>query len=154
MAIQLLPLHAHHASRRPSIHQRRPRTRQKLHLDHHLVRLPSPTLGHPKTNKTPRWNLVAAVIVTVSGRLADIFGRRWFLITGAALGCIGSIVGATGQSINTMIISGVIFGFGGGFQEMCFSCVQEMVPNRYRFTILGRYLPYPAANLKPGPSTR
>ncbi|KAH6673088.1 fungal trichothecene efflux pump [Halenospora varia] len=86
---------------------------------------------------TISWNLVAAVIVTVSGRLADIFGRRWFLITGAALGCIGSIVGATGQSINTMIISGVIFGFGGGFQEMCFSCVQEMVPNRYRFTILG-----------------
>jgi hypothetical protein len=84
------------------------------------------------------WNLAAAVLVTVSGRLADIFGRRWFLITGACLGCIGSIVGATGHSINQMIISGVIFGIGGGFQEMCFSCLLEMVPNRYRFTLLGK----------------
>src|SRR5690242_1944935 len=90
---------------------------------------PPPFPHHLPTNNIPRWNLVAAIIVTVSDRLADIFGRRWFLITGAALGCIGSIVGATGRSINTMIISGVIFGFGGGFQEMCFSCVQEMVPN-------------------------
>ena len=80
---------------------------------------------------------MAAVIVTVSGRLADIFGRRWFLITGAAVGCIGSLVGATAQNIPTMIASGVLFGFGGGFQEMCFSCVQELVPNRYRFTVLG-----------------
>ncbi|CAG8960647.1 hypothetical protein HYFRA_00013525 [Hymenoscyphus fraxineus] len=86
---------------------------------------------------TISWNLVAAVVVTVSGRLADIFGRRWFLITGAALGCIGSLVGATAKNIPSMIISGVIFGLGGGFQEMCFSCVQELVPNRYRFTVLG-----------------
>lgn len=80
---------------------------------------------------------MAAVVVTVSGRLADIFGRRWFLISGAVLGCIGALVGATAKNIPTMIISGVIFGLGGGFQEMCFSCVQEMVPNRYRFAILG-----------------
>lgn len=36
-----------------------------------------------------------------------------------------------------MIFSGIIFGIGGGFQEMCFSSVQELVPNRYRFVILG-----------------
>ncbi|CAG8979206.1 hypothetical protein HYALB_00011686 [Hymenoscyphus albidus] len=96
-------------------------------------------LGPDKNNIwiTISWNLVAAVVVTVSGRLADIFGRRWFLITGAALGCIGSIVGATANHIPSMIISGVIFGLGGGFQEMCFSCVQELVPNRYKFTVLG-----------------
>ncbi|KAJ4360116.1 uncharacterized protein N0V89_000676 [Didymosphaeria variabile] len=83
------------------------------------------------------WNLGAAIIVTVGGRLADIFGRRWFLLTGAISAAIGALVGATGQSITQMIVSGVLFGFGGGFQEMCFACAQELVPNRYRFATLG-----------------
>ncbi|KAF2019486.1 MFS general substrate transporter [Aaosphaeria arxii CBS 175.79] len=86
---------------------------------------------------TVTWNLGAAVIVTVGGRLADIFGRRWFLLTGATAATIGALVGATGQSINQMIVAGVLFGFGGGFQEMCFACAQELVPNRYRFATLG-----------------
>lgn len=83
------------------------------------------------------WNLGAAIIVTVGGRLADIFGRRWFLLTGAISAAIGALVGATGQSIPQMIAAGVLFGFGGGFQEMCFACAQELVPNRYRFATLG-----------------
>ncbi|KAL5461037.1 hypothetical protein PMIN06_002385 [Paraphaeosphaeria minitans] len=83
------------------------------------------------------WNLGAAIIVTVGGRLADIFGRRWFLLTGAISAAIGALVGATGHSITQMIVSGVLFGFGGGFQEMCFACAQELVPNRYRLTTLG-----------------
>lgn len=83
------------------------------------------------------WNLGAAIIVTVGGRLADIFGRRWFLLTGAVSAAIGALVGATGQSISQMIVAGVLFGFGGGFQEMCFACAQELVPNRYRFVTLG-----------------
>lgn len=86
---------------------------------------------------TVSWNLVAAVVVTVSGRLADIFGRRYFLVTGAIFGCIGALVGATAQSINQMVASGVLFGLGGGFQEMCFSCVQELVPNKWRIVTVG-----------------
>lgn len=86
---------------------------------------------------TISWNLSAAVLVTVSGRLADIFGRRYFLIAGAAISCIGALVGATAKNIPTMIGSGIMFGIGGGFQEMVFSCIQELVPNRYRFLILG-----------------
>ncbi|KAF1980237.1 MFS general substrate transporter [Bimuria novae-zelandiae CBS 107.79] len=83
------------------------------------------------------WNLGAAIIVTVGGHLTDIFGRRWFLLTGAVSAAIGALVGATGQSISQMIVSGVLFGFGGGFQEMCFACAQELVPNRFRFYTLG-----------------
>ena len=83
------------------------------------------------------WNLVAAIIIAVGGRLADIFGRRWFLLVGAAVSAVGALVGATGQSINQMIASGILFGFGGGFQEMCFACAQELVPKKYRFRTLG-----------------
>ena len=56
---------------------------------------------------------------------------------GAGAGVVGSIIGATGKSINQMIVSGVIFGVGGGFQEMCFACALELVPNKYRFRTMG-----------------
>ncbi|KAK7408047.1 hypothetical protein QQX98_009762 [Neonectria punicea] len=83
------------------------------------------------------WNLGAAIIVSIAGRLSDIAGRRWFLMFGAVSAAVGALVGATGQSITQMILSGIIFGIGGGFQEMCFACAQELVPNRHRFQTLG-----------------
>lgn len=64
-------------------------------------------------------------------------GRRYFLLLGAFAAAIGAIVGATGRSINQMIASGIVFGFGGGFQEMCFACAMELVPNKHRFRTLG-----------------
>ena len=79
--------------------------------------------------------------MTVGGRLTDIFGRRYFMLTGAAFGAVGALVGATGQSIPQMIGSGILMGIGGGFQEIVFACVQEIVPNSYRLFILGRYSP-------------
>lgn len=84
------------------------------------------------------WNLGAAVIVTVGGRLSDVMGRRYFLLVGAFAAAVGAIIGATGRSIDQMIASGIVFGFGGGFQEMCFSCAMELVPNKQRFRTLGK----------------
>ncbi len=69
--------------------------------------------------------------------MTDIFGRRWFVICGAILGAIGSLVGVLGQSIPQMIAAGVIMGCGGGFQEIIFAAVQELVPNKYRLLALG-----------------
>lgn len=86
---------------------------------------------------TITWNLGAAVIVSIGGRLTDIFGRRYFLMFGAILSVIGAVVGATGQSVNQMIASGVLFGVGSGFQELAYACVQELVPNRYRIYAVG-----------------
>lgn len=82
------------------------------------------------------WNLGASIIVTIGSRLSDIMGRRWFLICGAVLAAVGGIVGATSNSITQSIISGVLFGVGGGFQELCFACAQELVPQKYRFHTL------------------
>ena len=86
------------------------------------------------------WTLGAAILVSVGGRLSDIFGRRYFMLCGAFLGLLGAIVGATGQSINQMIVSGVLFGIGSGFQEMGFACIMEFIPNRYRLTFIGKSL--------------
>ena len=51
---------------------------------------------------TVSWNVCAAVLVTVGGRLSDIFGRRWFLIGASVVALCGAVVGATGTSINQM----------------------------------------------------
>ncbi|KAJ9669756.1 hypothetical protein H2201_000141 [Coniosporium apollinis] len=88
---------------------------------------------------TVSWQLCASIIISVSGRLSDIFGRRYFILFGSGLSFIGTIVGATGQSINQMIVSGVIFGTGSGFQEMAYACIQEIVPNKWRIYAIGLF---------------
>ncbi|KAH6973092.1 fungal trichothecene efflux pump, partial [Ilyonectria sp. MPI-CAGE-AT-0026] len=88
---------------------------------------------------TISWNLGGAIFVTIGGRLSDIFGRRWFFICGAATLIVGSIVGATGQSIGQMIASGAIFGSGAGLLEMAFGAVQEIVPNEWRMVTIGLF---------------
>ncbi|KAF2477736.1 MFS general substrate transporter [Lindgomyces ingoldianus] len=88
---------------------------------------------------TISWNLGGAMFVTIGGRLSDIFGRRYFFLTGSTLLIIGSIVSATGQNINQMIAGGAIFGAGSGFLEMSFGAVQEIVPSRYRHVTIGLF---------------
>lgn len=88
---------------------------------------------------TISWNLGGAILVTIGGRLSDIFGRRWFFIAGAIILMVGSIVSATGQSINQMIAGGALFGMGSGFLEMAFGAVQEIVPSKYRHVTIGLF---------------
>ncbi|KAF9885144.1 hypothetical protein FE257_000670 [Aspergillus nanangensis] len=88
---------------------------------------------------TISWNLGGAMFVTIGGRLSDIFGRRYFFLTGSGLLIIGSIVSATGQSISQMIAGGTIFGAGSGFLEMSFGAVQEIAPSRYRAVTIGLF---------------
>jgi MFS family permease len=109
---------------------------------------PSTTLGYINADLGPdpnytwitvSWTLGASVVVSVGGRLSDIFGRRYFMIFGASISIIGCLVGATGKSINMMIASGVLFGIGSGFQEMCYALIQELLPNKYRIVGVGKY---------------
>jgi MFS family permease len=84
------------------------------------------------------WQLGGSIIVSISGRLSDIFGRRYFMITGASISIVGCLVGANGKSIDMMIVSGTLFGIGSGFQEMAYACIQEMLPNKHRMVGVGK----------------
>jgi MFS family permease len=110
--------------------------------------IPSTTLSYINADLGPdpnytwitvSWTLGASVIVSVGGRLSDIFGRRYFMMFGATISIIGCLVGANAKSINMMIASGVLFGIGSGFQEMCYAIIQEMLPNKYRIIGVGAY---------------
>lgn len=117
--------------------------------------IPSTTLSYINAELGPSpnypwitivWQLGGSIIVSVSGRLSDIFGRRYFMITGACISIVGCLVGANGQSINMMIASGTLFGIGSGFQEMAYACIQEMLPNKHRMVGVGKSFTSPATN--------
>lgn len=66
------------------------------------------------------------------GRLGDIFGRRYFLILGQALGLIGSIVAVTAKNIPAVIGSSVLTGLAGSVQLTFTFVISELVPNKAR----------------------
>ncbi|CAK3897879.1 MFS general substrate transporter [Lecanosticta acicola] len=74
-----------------------------------------------------------AVFFLLVGSLSDILGRRWFFVFGSCLALIGSIVGATAQSVNTLIASQVLIGIAVAFQQSFFWVVAEIVPMKYRY---------------------
>lgn len=76
--------------------------------------------------------LGACVMYLLCGRLSDVFGRRWFFITGSFLGLIGSIIGATAPSVNALIAAQVFTGLAAGFQLSSFWVLSEIVPMKFR----------------------
>jgi len=76
--------------------------------------------------------VTSAIGWVLFGRLSDIFGRRWFYITGSVLSLIGTIVAATAPNINALIASNVFIGFGAAIQLSYGTVVQELVPLKHR----------------------
>ncbi|KXT16599.1 hypothetical protein AC579_6654 [Pseudocercospora musae] len=74
-----------------------------------------------------------AVFFLLVGSLSDILGRRWFFVFGSGLALIGSIVGATANSVNTLIASQVLIGIAVAFQQSFFWVVTEIVPMKFRY---------------------
>lgn len=62
------------------------------------------------------FTLCVSVSMLISGRLADIFGRRWFVVGANVLNLIGCIIAATAQSVNTIIGGTVFIGIGAAVQ--------------------------------------
>ncbi|KAK4896731.1 hypothetical protein LTR27_005325 [Elasticomyces elasticus] len=77
--------------------------------------------------------LTEAVFFLLVGRLSDIFGRRWFFITGSLIGLVGTIIGATAQSVNTLIGAEVLIGLAAAFQISFFWVICELVPVKWRY---------------------
>lgn len=60
--------------------------------------------------------LCGGVGLLLMGRLSDIFGRRWFMITGQIMAIIGTIICATAKNIKTVIGGTVFIGLAGAVQ--------------------------------------
>ena len=69
-----------------------------------------------------------AVTAPWIGRVSDVFGRKYFLIFGNILGCIGCIVSATAHNISVLIVGAVFIGIGAAMNLLAWAAVGEIVP--------------------------
>ncbi|KAF2254749.1 fungal trichothecene efflux pump [Trematosphaeria pertusa] len=80
--------------------------------------------------------LAESTMFLVSGRLSDLFGRRWFFI-GANIVClIGVIVGACAQNIDTLIVASAVYGLGECIQLSFGVAIGELVKNKHRPVVM------------------
>lgn len=76
--------------------------------------------------------LAESTMFLVSGRLSDLFGRRWFFIGGNAICLVGVIIGACAQNINTLIVASAVYGLGECIQLSFGVAIGELVKNKHR----------------------
>lgn len=58
--------------------------------------------------------LAATSMVPIAGKLSDQFGRKWFLIVGALVFLVGSVLSGMSQNMDELIIFRTIQGLGAG----------------------------------------
>ncbi|RYC63397.1 hypothetical protein CHU98_g2827 [Xylaria longipes] len=93
---------------------------------------PSPYISWVNIGRT----LALSFTYTILGRLSDIFGRRWFFIIGNIVALVGIIVCSTAQNVNSLIVGSTIYGIGETVQLSFNVAIGELVPNKYRPTVL------------------
>ncbi|KAF1974292.1 fungal trichothecene efflux pump [Bimuria novae-zelandiae CBS 107.79] len=76
--------------------------------------------------------LTESTMFLVSGRLSDLFGRRWFFIGGNVICLIGVIVGSCAQNVDTLIVASAVYGLGECIQLSFGVAIGELVKNKHR----------------------
>ncbi|KAH6676998.1 fungal trichothecene efflux pump [Plectosphaerella plurivora] len=83
------------------------------------------------------WSLATACSFSLAGPLSDVFGRKSLILSGQAIALIGAIVGATAQSVASLIAAETVIGLGAGFIFVAYAGVPEMLPNKWRSVGVG-----------------
>ena len=84
------------------------------------------------------YTLTFAVLVVVGGKLGDIFGRKRFLLAGAVLFAVGSLVGFFAMDIETLLTARVIQALGSAMMlPASLSVLTAAYQNRNMGTAIG-----------------
>jgi MFS family permease len=70
------------------------------------------------------------------GRLSDIYGRKWMVISTSILGLIGCIIGSCAQNVEMLIGANICNGIAAAGQLSFGIVLGELVPNKYRGPIV------------------
>ncbi|KAJ6092290.1 hypothetical protein N7467_004259 [Penicillium canescens] len=99
--------------------------------------------------------LTQAVMLTLTGRLSDIFGRRYFQIAGTTLALIGCIIGAVAKHVPMLIGANTLIGIASASQVSFPYLIAEIVPMKMRFLASGYIyaLLIPVSGLAPAVAT-
>ena len=78
--------------------------------------------------------LGGGVAMPVTGRLADLYGKKPVLVVSAAILVVGSVVCAVSDSVGPMIVGRVLQGVAMGYIPVAISMVRETAPEHLRNT--------------------
>ncbi|CAM1501738.1 Fc.00g037220.m01.CDS01 [Cosmosporella sp. VM-42] len=82
------------------------------------------------------WTMGSSIGFLLVGRLSDLYGRKWMVMSTTVLGLIGCILGATAQSVGQLIASNGCNGIAAAGQLSFGIVLGELVPNKQRGPIL------------------
>jgi EmrB/QacA subfamily drug resistance transporter len=75
------------------------------------------------------YTLASATMVPIVGKLSDQFGRKWFLLVGAAIFLLGSLLAGAAQTMDQFIACRAIQGLGAGVGiALAFVVVADLFP--------------------------
>ena len=75
------------------------------------------------------YTLASMTMVPIVGKLSDQFGRKWFLIVGATIFVLGSVLSGAAQTMNQFIAFRAVQGLGAGTGiALAFVVVADMFP--------------------------
>lgn len=73
----------------------------------------------------------------IVGRLSDLYGRKWMVMSTTLLGLIGCVIGGTAKSVGMLIASNGCNGLAAAGQLSFGIVLGELVPNKHRGPIMG-----------------
>ncbi|TXC06809.1 hypothetical protein FocTR4_00010192 [Fusarium oxysporum f. sp. cubense] len=83
------------------------------------------------------WTMGSSIGFLIIGRLSDLYGRKWMVMSTTLLGLIGCIIGGTAKSLGMLIASNGCNGLAAAGQLSFGIVLGELVPNKHRGPIMG-----------------
>jgi EmrB/QacA subfamily drug resistance transporter len=78
---------------------------------------------------TTAYLIASTVTVLITGRLTDIFGRKWFYVAGLCIFLVGSVFSGLSQTMAQLIIFRGLQGFGAGIMMAnAFTVIADLFP--------------------------
>ncbi|KAJ5453604.1 MFS general substrate transporter [Penicillium daleae] len=81
--------------------------------------------------------LLSLALGPIFGSVSDRLGKKWFLVGGASLGIVGSMVSGSAHKVTDIIGGNILTGIANAGCIVSISCIQEILPNKLRPWAMG-----------------
>ncbi|KAF9768778.1 hypothetical protein IL306_013874 [Fusarium sp. DS 682] len=82
------------------------------------------------------WTMGSSIGFLIVGRLSDLYGRKWMVMSTTVLGLIGCIIGGTARNVGMLIVSNGCNGLAAAGQLSFGIVLGELVPNKHRGPVM------------------